>query len=547
MKTRSGELLNSASFSADILEEDQRTIEGMYRNAGFEDTVVTATPEDVGHAITVSIRIQEGRPLVVEFIDIRGDTSIPEKQLRDALKFKERDPFTPAKVDQGRAALTQLYYERGYADARVERMVERVASTNNVRITFQITEGKMYLVGAIIIAGATLTREKFIRGDSGLESYKPYNPGKVLEGQQRLYATGLFSRVEIVPLDQSLPGVRNILIQVEEAKPIVLTYGAGYQEFEHVRGTVELSHNNLFGLARSISFRVRGSSKERLAQSTYKQPQLFNHKDIDGFATALVEHTIQPSYTANRIDFSLATVKRFTNEKNIRIFAGYQVVNLQDIRVIPAVDLLPAETGIVHIARVGASYIQDRRDNALSPNTGTFNTATFQVAARALGSEINFTSLYDQYSAYKTVRGGVVAASVRLGWNNPFGKTTGTNLPPTERYFAGGSTTLRGFSYDLARPGGGNVMSIANVEYRVPLRILPIPNVGGALFYDTGNVFPTIGDVRLKNFTHTAGFGFRYQTPFGPVRLDFGINLRPNVNGLDEKRLHVFFTLGNPF
>jgi len=547
MKTRSGELLDRGAFSADILEEDQLAIEAMYRNAGFEDTVVTATPEDIGHAITVSIRIQEGRALVIDSIDIRGNAAIPEKQLRDALQFRERAPYTPIEVDQGRAALTQLYYERGYADARVDRTVERVTATNGVRVSFQISEGKPYQVGAIIIAGATKTRERFIRSNSGLESYKPYNPGKVLEGQQRLYATGLFSRVEIVPLDQGLPGVRNLLIQVEEARPIVFTYAPGYQEFEHVRGTVELSHNNLFGLGRSLSFRVRGSSKERLAQSTYKQPQLFNHPDIDGFASAFVEHTVQPFFTASRIDFSLEAVKRFSNQKNVRLFAGYQTVDLQDIRFNPFADSLRAERGIIQIARVGASFIQDHRDNALTPSTGVFNTSTFQLASRALGSEINFTSLYDQYSTYTPLGTGVFVTSVRLGWNRPYGRTTQTGLPPTERYFAGGSTTLRGYGFDGAQPSGGNVMSIANVEYRAPLRIFPIPNIGGALFYDTGNVFPRIGAVHIGNFTHTAGFGFRYQTPFGPVRLDLGINLKPGVNGLNEKRIHVFFTLGNPF
>jgi outer membrane protein insertion porin family len=95
---------------------------------------------------------------------------------------------------------------------------------------------------------------------------------------------------------------------------------------------------------------------------------------------------------------------------------------------------------------------------------------------------------------------------------------------------------------------GGNVMTIGNVEYRFPLRA-PISGLGGALFYDTGNVFPNIADIRVSEFTHTVGFGFRYQTPVGPARLDFGLNLRPEArpDGTPEPRLKVFFTLGNPF
>src|SRR5262249_30800807 len=231
------------------------------------------------------------------------------------------------------------------------------------------------------------------------------------------------------------------------------------------------------------------SSKERLAQSTFREPHLFNH-DIDGFASAFIEHTVHPSYSANRIDFSLQALKRITSKTNVLVTAGYQTVDLQDIRVNPVADILPTERGIIQIARVASSYIEDHRDDPVNPKTGFFNSTTFQIASRAIGSEINFTSLYDQFNVYTPFRSAVVATSVRFGWNHPYGSTTVTGLPPTERYFAGGSTTLRGFRFDEAQPSGGNVMTLANFEYRFPMRFLPLSNVGGAFFYDTGNIFP---------------------------------------------------------
>ena len=97
-------------------------------------------------------------------------------------------------------------------------------------------------------------------------------------------------------------------------------------------------------------------------------------------------------------------------------------------------------------------------------------------------------------------------------------------------------------------------MTIANIEYRTPLNIVPIKGLGGALFYDTGNVFPNISGIHLSEFTHTAGFGLRYQTPLGPVRVDVGINLNPKLriqvgqpSYRREDRFKVFFTLANPF
>src|SRR5206468_5257160 len=167
--------------------------------------------------------------------------------------LKENDIYTPVAVDQARASLMELYYTKGYADVRVEPSVDRTQTNNGVRVTFQISEGEAYQIGSILVAGNTLTKEKIIHRNSSLYPNTPYSPQAILESQRKLYATGLFNRVEIVTLEQNLPGIRNLLIQVEDARPVSVTYGVGYQEFEHARGTAEVSHNNLFGLDRSIS------------------------------------------------------------------------------------------------------------------------------------------------------------------------------------------------------------------------------------------------------------------------------------------------------
>jgi outer membrane protein insertion porin family len=569
IKSRKGEWLNRGVFSADILEEDRQTIEAMYRIAGFEGTTVITTPQDVDHAITVVIHIVEGRQLPIEVIELAGNDRISSKELREALGIKEGNTYTPGAVDEARAALTRYYYSRGYADARVERMVQRIESNNGMRVSFQITEGATYIVGSILVAGNTITKDKVIRRTSRLQEYKPYDPEMILEAQQRLYATGLFSRVEVVALEQGLPGIRNVLIQVEDAKPILLTYGVGYQEFEQARGSFEISHNNLFGLNRSISFRTRASRRERLGQATYHEPRLGNH-ELDGFASSFIEHSQRPFYCTNRTDFSLQVLKRFSVKNNLLLTSSYQIADMNCLGVNPHAPTnkddpsVASQIGpctICQIGRIGGSWITDHRNDPVNPTTGSFSTTTLQIANGLFGSELDFTSLFNQSSHYSPLGSGVLATSVRFGWNHPYGRTAEfapgqrQQLPATERYFAGGSTTLRGFGLDEARPPsipdlqGGNVLTIGNVEYRVPLRAVPLSGLWGALFYDTGNVFPSIADIHLSEFTHTAGFGFRYQTPVGPARLDFGINLKPETrpDGTPEPRLKVSFTLGNPF
>jgi outer membrane protein insertion porin family len=172
---------------------------------------------------------------------------------------------------------------------------------------------------------------------------------------------------------------------------------------------------------------------------------------------------------------------------------------------------------------------------------------------------VNFTSLFNQTVFYIPQGARVLAFSSRVGWKHPFGGDLA--VPISERYFAGGSTTLRSFSLDELRAGGGHLLTIGNVEYRAPLfsfkssglRGVILKGIGGALFYDTGNVFTRPADFGLREFTHTAGVGLRASTPLGPIRLDLGVNLAPRFrlhsNGQIEKdqRFRLFLTLGNAF
>ena len=127
------------------------------------------------------------------------------------------------------------------------------------------------------------------------------------------------------------------------------------------------------------------------------------------------------------------------------------------------------------------------------------------------------------------------------------------NLPISERFFAGGSSSLRGFDTDYAgpldpvsnKPLGGNALFVGSMEIRIP--VFSFIHIAG--FYDTGNIFQTIGDINLKGFSHTLGVGLRIKTPFGPLRADYGynLNLSSDLRQRGLQRGHFFITVGPPF
>jgi outer membrane protein assembly factor BamA len=208
------------------------------------------------------------------------------------------------------------------------------------------------------------------------------------------------------------------------------------------------------------------------------------------------------------------------------------------------------------------------------------------VAGRPIGSSANFARFYVQDSTYHLLsRRFTLARSTRFGIEQPFGAST-TSIPLPERFFAGGGLSLRGFGLNQAGPRdlgtgfpvGGLAMLIFNQELRFPMRLPFVGNrVGGAIFYDAGNVFqnvhritfrtspPSTGD--LSYFSHTIGLGFRYATPIGPVRVDLAYQLNaprfqfcaaggtpsslcPTGQGITTARLprfQIFFNLGSIF
>jgi outer membrane protein insertion porin family len=554
IKAREAGLFTHGLASDKLLDADVQTIQSMYRRAGYEAAFVEWSREDnANHDIDIIFNIIENQRFPIETITIAGNQELTESELKTALRLKERDFYGPAEADDARTRLMAYYYDHGFPDVRVEATADRNPDTNGRLLRYQISEGEQYRVGELYVVGNTRTDVNLIKRASKLKEYAFFNPEDVLAAQQKLYATGFFARVDVVPLDYDNGNLRTILIQVEEAKAITVTPGVGYKEDVGPRLTLDISNSNILGGGRSLGLRFRFGRREQQFQTTYREPRLFNHETLDGSGTLTAENTDRPQYQARRLELSLQVRKRFTQTNSFVSSASYQTVNTQDIKLSePQQRLAALEKGIIHIARFGASYISDHRDPLVDPKRGLLNTSTFQIAGRAWGSEVNFVSVAHQASYFKPQGIGTLGLSARLGWKLPYGQDN--ELPITERYFAGGSTTLRGFDLDEAGPpGGGQLLTIGNVEYRVPIKKISIGELGTAVFYDTGNVFEKPSNFSLGDFTHSGGAGLRFQTPLGPVRFDVGFNLHPrlrlNPEGhLErEKRTKIFFTLGHAF
>jgi outer membrane translocation and assembly module TamA len=233
----------------------------------------------------------------------------------------------------------------------------------------------------------------------------------------------------------------------------------------------------------------------------------------------------------------------------------------------------------VRLSSVTTSVIRDTRDDPLDPGRGLFVAVDGELAGRSIGSEVGFAKTLLQGFLYRRLPGPrriVIAGGARLGLARglrrdvprigddgqslvgPDGEAlvdVVTDLPAAERYFAGGDSTVRGFAQDrlgqaatLDRnglPTGGNALLIFNSELRVPVW----RGLIAAAFVDAGNVFLRASDLDLGGVRGAAGFGVRYLSPIGPIRIDLGFKLARQTfaNGSREGRTALHITVGQAF
>jgi outer membrane protein assembly factor BamA len=459
-----------------------------------------------------------------------------------------------------------------------------------VNLTYHIEEGPQTMVRRILYSGYEHTRLNVLHREVEVKENAPLREGQVVESQRRLYNLGVFNRVTIEP--QNPTGTdrdKDLVVLVEEARRYTMAYGGGFevqrlastsnpvggQVQAAPRGIFEISKLNLTGRADSLSLKLRGSTIEDRALLTYSDPNTFGHKDLSVQATAYTEKTQDiNTFTETRYEGSLQLTDQVTPRTTLLfryVFRKVLVSNIADTINPVAIPLFEQPT---LVSLFGMTWVHDRRDNPADATRGSYNSADFSVAGSHIGSSASFLRFYYQNSTYYPIkRRFSFARSIRIGGLIPYGQTVSLTFPlPTtpplpiviplpERLFAGGGTSLRGFALNQAGPRdsvtgfpvGGQALLVLNQEFRFPMR-LPYfgTSLGGALFYDGGNVYsrltrisfrsstppPTFNTTNPANafcvtncsnelnyFSHTVGFGFRYATPVGPIRIDLGYQI----------------------
>jgi outer membrane protein insertion porin family len=603
-------------FVRSTLAMGVNAIESLYRISGFtrpeikanEAIVAPENPDERDRLVNVTVTIAEGPRTEVRAVTFQGNTALSESELRKIISTAPGRVYSIADVVSDRDEIVQAYHNRGFEGVVVTPQPMFAENDTRADVRFVIVEGPQIIVDHVIISGNLHISTNTIEREIVLRSGEPYGEAAVVQSRANLNALELFRRIRIEALAHSGETRRDVLVQVEEAQSTTVDLSGGVEggyyprptgqgatvedRFEVTpRGSFQVTRRNLWGKNRTMTLFTRVSLRTRDTQQTettlsptqpiqssygfheyraltsYREPRIFR-TSAEILLTAIVEQAFRPSFNFARKVVQAQLGNRLSDLYTVTGGYSFQRTRLFDIRASEdepqwVIDKLFPQ---VRLSKFSGTLLRDSRDprEALDPTHGTQLIATADLSTRAIGSEVGFIKTYLQGFYYRQLpvpRRMVVALGARIGMAHGFSREVNGNivngLPASERFFAGGDTSVRGFALDrlgnertisstTGFPTGGNSVVVLNSELRAHL----FGGFHGIGFFDAGNVFPLASDLDLIDLRPAAGVGLAFKSQrIGLARVDLGFNLSPKefVPGSRERRWVIHFLLGQPF
>lgn len=535
-------------FDEEVLKDDMIRIQRLYANNGYYDAKATYELKynKDETRVEIKITIEEGEPIILTDIDLKieGDLSDEiKKQITDAVPLKVDETFSPNGYQQTKGVISEILYNRGYpkSDIEGEALVNRREKW--ARAKFVVKPGLIYKFGVIKVEGNEKVASYIIEREADFKEGKIFSLSKINETQANIFQLGLFRSVVIDPVYNDEEQIADIAIVVKERKQGSVKIGGGFGTEDKLRGQVIWTQRNFFGGGRRLEVSGKFSFITQRVKTSVIQPYIVG-KDSELSGTLNFQRDDVPSFKGRSFLTTAALTKDFW-----KYYSVFSSLNLQFSKIEDSATRTPEERSRENffLTFINLGFERDTTDNILNPTRGTVVSTGLESSFTALGSDVNYLKGTIELRGYKEYRDVVFAKKFTIGVIQPFGSTQTLDIPIFKRFFAGGSTSMRGFPFQklgpLDRnndPLGGNSLLVGSFEVRYPI----YGDFGGVAFLDYGNVYTDEWSFPLQDIKYAPGLGLRYDTIIGPVRFDVGYALNPEPG---ITRIQFFISIGQAF
>lgn len=540
---------NSGAYKQDIFERDMQILSYYYFNKGYVQVklskpIVTVSPDKKG--IYISIRIEEGEQFFVGDIDFQGDLLFPNVEFFEKIKIDEAPTFVAQTLQEDVSALQAMYGDLGYAYANIIPLTTIREKDRKVDIVFKFEKGNKVYFGQFNIVGNSRTRDKVVRRELEVFEGELYNETKKRESLANVRRLGYFDELNFnskTPVGQ--PDIMDLEIKVSERNTGQINIGAGYSTYSKFNFQGMVQQANFLGKGQKLGVGLQHSSKESTFNVNFTEPYVYDTEWSFGFDIYRSQRDVEDIYrrvkkgAAVRVGHPLAPYLRgFIRYKN----------DLTDVALKSGADPIkfPVETVNGRTSSATFTLEYDRRDDRVSPQDGIYANTSMEYAG--LGGDKKYTLTTATFRYYHKIIWDLVLRN-----NVSYGVITapkGRRPPFDELFLLGGANSLRGYQYARVGkrvvdssgemvPFGGEQELYFNVELEFPL--ISEAGIKGVVFYDVGQAEDQLS---MEHFRSNYGFGFRWFSPIGPLRFEWGM---PISRRKDDRANNFEFSIGAPF
>jgi outer membrane protein insertion porin family len=587
-------LTSSGTYREDAFDRDLLLITAFYYDRGYINVKLGKPEIELSgdkQFLYITIPIEEGEQYKIGKIDFKGDLLLPRDEYFRRMSVHAGEQFNRSKLGQDIQKLNDLYKDAGYAYVNIMPQTAIDAVARTVDVIFDVQKGNQVYFGRINIRGNTKTRDKVIRRELRVYEGELYNQTRLDRSKRLVQALGFFEKVELsTKTSEHDPNKIDVNIEVTERATGTFQIGAGFSSVENFIGQAQISQNNLFGRGTTLQLQAQISSLRQLFTLRYLDPYFLDTRLT--FAFSVYNSLLfYPSFNRTARGGDLTWGYLFGD--HTRVFGTYKLefVDVQQNQAgltiggfAPSAQVSPGtvsnlfRSGFTSSIRLSMNY--DTRDDRMFPKHGMFHSIAVEVADPLIASQAVYTRvngwarfyypIWGPFIFRLNVEGGLVTSRDSQG------------VPIYERYFVGGINTIRGFqlfslgprinvlsSQDPSAPLstfniGGNLQLIMNSEIEFP--IFAAVQIKGVIFFDAGNAYNLEQDrycpsrlaasnipavfnpcqqyPTFTNLRYSVGFGFRWNSPIGPLRFEWGIPLNRQPG---EDPIVFEFTIGNFF
>jgi outer membrane protein insertion porin family len=567
------------AFDAVELDADMQRIADFYRGRGYFEASASHREEwNAAHTeVAVTIRVHEGEPVRLQSVSIEASepgTLAPEAwdAVRRDLPLHVGEIFGARDYQAARGELLSRLAERAHPSPTLSGGADVDLASHTARIHWRVAPGPLVRFGPIEIKGLQRVDEHIVRRELRFAPGDRYSLDAQRKSQRAIFDLGLFRSASVQakapappagggaagsaapapaegappePAAKAEPAEEQwpVEVRVQERPPRTLRVGAGFGTEDLLRGQVEWEYRNFLGEARILDVRARASFlsqglEARLAQPHFLQPRIRLETKAYG-----IRETV-PAYDALRAGTSFELYRKLGPSWEAR--GGYQLEygHVTSVRVASPL----TDSGERRVSALDLGLRRSTVGEDLDPHSGTWLDLDFSPSLEAIGSSASYLTFTAEGRAFVPLWWtSVLALRLKLGSIEPVLGSRSGDVPIFRRFFAGGSTSVRGYEYQKLGPlnyAGDPIGGLSLLESTAELRFPIWGALRGVVFVDSGLVGTSPTTFPLHALRYSAGPGLRLTTPVGPLRVDLGFPLNP-PSGAAPFQVHL--SVGNVF